>query len=468
LKKFAIFAVAAVALLFLALPPALGMLTESQVKARVAALDTSGVLKVAVRSYERGWFRSRARISLALAPQMIARLDALGAAAGMRPFAADLDRRLPIALEIAHGPLAVLDGVYFGWSKMVAQPDPGARNVAALEENLGVPHLFEFRGRTSFAGGVSFDASLPPVDIEAAGVHVAFTGATVTGSLVGQRLVSDSRLGGFELTSPPGAFTIRNVRAATDSELSSSSLVPGDATLSVEQLSIVDAARGASPVLEAASVKIASKVGLDRTATLLDLHATYDADSLFVYGTRVAETSVGVTLDKIELAALEAYLRAVQSTGPTDSNAELGLALEHGVAAGPSFMLDPLRFRIDGEPFTARLEVATNPAALPPAGWFDLDNPAAILPALRSTATLDVSKKLTREIAVLAIEMRYGDDGMSREQRRLLADAQAGLMLATLVGQEILEDTGETYHVEVRFADGALTLNGAALPFDLP
>ena len=254
MKKVAIFVVAAVALLLLALPPVLGMLTESQVRARITALDASGVLKASLRTYERGWFRSRARMSFALAPQTIAKLDELGAALGLPPLSADLDRRAPIALEIAHGPLAVLDGVYFGWSKMVARLDTRARNVASLEQNLGVPYLFEFRGRTGFAGGVSFDASLPPVDIEAAGVHITFSGAGIDGKFVGQRLVSDSRLDGFTLTSPPGAFTIRNVRAATDVELGSSNAAPGDAKLSIGQLSIVDAARGPDPVLDATNV----------------------------------------------------------------------------------------------------------------------------------------------------------------------------------------------------------------------
>src|SRR5689334_19844551 len=72
MKKVAIYAIAAVALLLLALPPVLGMLTESQVKARIAALDSSGVLRASLRTYERGWFRSRARMSLAFAPQTIA------------------------------------------------------------------------------------------------------------------------------------------------------------------------------------------------------------------------------------------------------------------------------------------------------------------------------------------------------------------------------------------------------------
>ena len=469
MKKVAIFAVAAAALVLLALPPVLGTLTESQVRARIAALDASGVLKASVRSYERGWFRSRARISLALAPQTIARLDELGAALGLPPLSADLDRHLPLALEIAHGPLALLDGAYFGWSKIVARPDSLARNVASLEEGLGVPYLFEFRGRTSFTGGVSFDASLPMVDLAADGVHVAFSGGGIDGALVGQRLVSNSRAGDFVLTSPPGAVTIRNVRAATDIELGSSNVLPGDTKLSIEQLSIVDAERGDSPVLDAANVKIASKVGLDPHTTLLDLHATYDSESVLLYGTRVADASVGIALDKIDVAAFDTYLRLLErvSVG-ADSAAEVGKALAHTLAAGPSFTIDPLRFRIDGEPFTAHLEIAANPATFAATGSVDLDNWLALLPALRSTVTVDLSKKLAHEMAALTAEMRYVDDGMPPEQRRLLADAQAGLMLVTLISQGILVDAGDTYRAELRLADGALTLNGGPLPFDLP
>src|SRR5262249_51188100 len=129
--------------------------------------------------------------------------------------------------------------------------------------------------------------------------------------------------------------------------------------------------------------------------------------------------------------------------------------------------LDPLRFRFDGEPFTAHLEIAANPAALPATG-VDLDNWLALLPALRSTATVDVSKKLARDIAVLISEARFADDGMQPDQRRLLADMQAGLMLVTLISQGMLVDAGDTYRAELRLADGAVTLNGGPLPFDLP
>ena len=224
-----------------------------------------------------------------------------------------------------------------------------------------------------------------------------------------------------------------------------------------------------TPVLDADNVRIASKIGLDPGETLLNLHSSYDVDSLFVDGTRVTGASLGIEVDKLDVAALEAYMDAerAEASGIAPS-AERRPALERGLAAGPSLVLDPVRFRLNEEPFTARVELGTNPAALPPAGSFDPEDPTALLPALRGVATVDVSKKLAREIAVLVTELRYGDGSLAPEQARLLAEAQAGLILVTLVSQGILEDGGDTYRTELRLADGALTLKGTALPFGVP
>ena len=469
MKRVAVFAVAAVALLFLGLPPLLGVLTQSQVAERIAALDASGVLRVSLRSYSRGWFRSRARISLALTPQAIARLDALGASAGAPSFAGTLDRRLPIEVEIAHGPIALLEGVYFGWSKMVARLDRQVGSVTSLEGTLGVPYLFEFRGRTNFGGDVAFDAQMPPIDLTVDDAHLQFSGATLAGTFSAGRLAANGRVDRFELGAPPGGFSVRDVRLATNTELRSAYALPGDSSLSVEQVSIVDATRGPMPVFDAGKLRVTSKLGVDPSNTLLDLHATYDIDSVFVDGTRIAAASVGVALEKIDAAALAAYLEAARAEASGASpGADLQAALARGLAAGPSVVLDPLRFTVNEEPFTAHVELAANPAALPAAGTFDPEDLGEVLPALRCLATVDVSKKLARQIAVLATELRYGASSLAPAQERMLAEAQAGLILATLVSQGILVDGGDTYRAGLKLTDGMLTLNGTSLPLGLP
>jgi uncharacterized protein YdgA (DUF945 family) len=239
--------------------------------------------------------------------------------------------------------------------------------------------------------------------------------------------------------------------------------------LSIERISIVDAARGPDPVFDAENLRVAGRVGLDPSETLLNVHATYDVDSAFIDGTRLKGASIGVAVDKLDVAALEAYLEAARAqTVGQHPDTDLKPALGRALAAGPSLVLDPIRFSVNEEPFTARLEVAANPAALPAAGAFDPEDPLTLLPALRSAANVDVSKKLARDIVVLATEMRLGDNSLAPEQQRQLAEAQAGLILVTLVSQGILVDAGDTYRVEMRLADGALTLNGTPLPLGLP
>jgi uncharacterized protein YdgA (DUF945 family) len=65
--------------------------------------------------------------------------------------------------------------------------------------------------------------------------------------------------------------------------------------------------------------------------------------------------------------------------------------------------------------------------------------------------------------------MQYsGSSSLPPEQLAYMAEAQAGLILITLVGQGVLVEEGAAYRTDLRFADGALTVNGQSLPLGLP
>ena len=153
MNKVAIAAAALLAIVLLALPAVVGSITEANVRDRVAAIDASAGTAAELTSYERGWFRSTARIVL-----RAEYADYLAAAGGPD---LGLFGELPVVVELAHGPVAALDGVYFGWSKVVARADIEAPGVGELTESLGVPYVFEFRGRTPYLGGLDFDADAP-------------------------------------------------------------------------------------------------------------------------------------------------------------------------------------------------------------------------------------------------------------------------------------------------------------------
>lgn len=472
MNKLAYAAAAVVALLIVGLPPVVGRITEAQVRARVADLAQSGVWTAEVRSFERGWFRGRAKIDLGLSPDYLANLQTANTARGM-PFGTLLGESAPLDVVFAYGPIAILDGAHFGLSKMVATLDPDSAAVASLQQSLGVAHLFEFRGRTGFLGKIAFDADVPPIDLPMAETRVRFSGALIDGTFAGDHLVANGRIDRFEFSSPTGVFTVESVLGRIDNEIRSQYVLPGTAGFSIAKISIVDAARSASPVFDAADLHVDSVVSLDESKNLLGVQATYTLESAFVDGTQIVDASLGMAFRNLDVAALETYgatLRGLAvNTDPGAALRELGPAIERALAAGPSVTLDPVRFTFNGEMFTARLEIVTNTAALPAAGALDLEDPATLLALFDSAADVEVSKTLAQQMAALAMRMQYANDaGVPPEQLKFLVEAQSGLLLVALVGQGILTDTGERYRAELRVEGGVMTMNGTQLPFSVP
>lgn len=454
------------AVVLLAAPGLVGSSTEAHVRERVAAIDASARASAEVTSFERGWFRSTARIELRFGPDDL-QIGFDGAEAGLAA------GTLPIRVDFAHGPIAVLDGLSFGWSKMIARLDTEAPGVVDLERTLGVPYVFEFRGRTGFFGGLDFDADAPPFDLPIDEVLVTFSGATLDGTFADPKLAATAEVAAVAFTSPTGTFAIQNLRAAIDNELRSPYVMPGDATFSIERVAVNEAG-GAVPVFEVANFRVASNIGLDTAGELMEMRVDYDLDSLRIEQSNVTAAKVALVIRNLDVAAIEAYATAVENVASTTSDpgdllATVAPELERALRTGPSLTLDPISFRLDAEPFEGRIAVSTNTARLPPVGALDLDNPLLVLGLFDTDAEVRLSQALTRRLAMLFAQMQLaGDPGVPPEQLEYMAEAQSGLLLTMLVAQGVLVEDGNGYTSALKLTNGGLTLNGNALPFGLP
>jgi len=458
-------AAAAAALLIVGLPPVLGLLTEAQVRARVAELSESGVFLAEVRAFERGWLSGRAKIDIGLAPAYLRR-----SSAAAPELEALIGQTAPLDVVFAYGPIPLLDGIHFGLSRMVARLDSESAAVANLEQGLGIPYVFEFRGRTSFLGKLTFDADMPPVDLPMGRTRIEFSGAVLAGTFVGNRLAAHGGVDRFRFSSPTGVFSVERVGATIDNEIRSRYLLPGSAAFSVGSVTVVDAASGPTPKLEASGVRVDSLVQLDETRNLLDVRATVALDSAFADGVRIADASLGIAVRNLDAAALEIYATTLRGVAASaDRGAALRPALERVLAGAPSVALDPVAFSFDGEPFTGRLEIVTNAGALPANGTVDFEDPQTLLTLFDSSADIELSKKLAQSLAALALQIQLADDPtLLSEDRQRIAEAQSGLILVALLGQGLLTDKGDRYRAELRVADGAVTVNGAPLPLSVP
>jgi len=470
MNKAVIAALVLLAIVLLAMPPTLGALTENRVRERVADINASGVLSAEVTAFERRWFGSSATVTLGVPAQYAAQPGGLSPAAGNA-----LPQRAVIAVEFAHGPVAVLDGVHLGWSKMVARLDPRVPGITELQEQLAIPYLFEFRGRTGFGGRLQFDADIPPIDFPADEARFLFSGAFLKGS-VGNRLAVDANVGSAEFSSPTGTFALRNLQTSMDYEVYSLYAIRGRGDLSIDSITIVDAMRGTTPVFEATNLRADNENTLDEGGALLGGQVTYVADSLRFADSEITSATLGMTIRNINVAALEAYNATIRdlagtpaASDPSALLAAIAPQIERALAAGPSVTLAPISFRLDGETFEGRIELAANTSRLPPAGTLNLENPLLVLGLLNSDAELRVSKALALRLATLASQMQLASDPATPpDQIEYMAEAQAGLMLVMLTTQGVLIEDNDGYRTAVRFVDGALTLNGNPLPFGLP
>lgn len=467
MNKLAIVAAALLLIVLLALPRVVGGITESRVVERVAAIDANPQAAAELKSFDRSWFRSTARIELTFGPGAVAG----NAAAADMPLGVFIT--LPIVVEFAHGPIAVLDGVHFGWSQMVVRPDIEAPGIGRLQQTLGVPYLFEFRGRSDYLGSLAFDADAPPFELPIDEALLTFSGATLAGDFAAARLRADARIGAVEFESPTGTLIVHGLNFRADNELRSQYVMPGEASFSIENIAMTRAG-GAAPMFEAANLKIASDTGIDSAGELLEVDVTYDVDSLRLEDNELTAGALAFAVRNLDVAAVEAYGAvaadaAAAGAHPAAIAASLGPHLERALRRGPSFTLDPIRFRYDGEPFDGRIELTTNTARLPDAGTLSLDNPLLLAGLVNAKAHVRLSKPLAVELATLAARVQLGADAtIPPEQLDYMAEAQSGLMLTILTGQGVLIEEGGAYVSSIDYTDGTATLNGSVLPFGLP
>jgi len=457
---------ALLAAVLLAAPGVVGSMTEARVRERVAAIDASDTASAEVTSFERGWFRSTAKIELRLAPNDF-QVAFDGAESGL---AAGI---LPIRVDFAHGPIAALDGASFGWSKLIARLDTEAPGVVELEQTLGVPYVFEFRGRTRFLGGLDFDADAPPFELPIDETLVTFSGAKLDGTFTDPQLAANLQVAAIAFSSQTGTFAIQDLRAGVDNELRSQYVMPGEAQLSIERVTISEAG-GAVPLFELANLRVASNTGLDAAGELIEMRVDYDLDSVRIEQSEITAAKLGMAMRNLDVAALEAYGAAIEDAAgavgsPGELMATVAPQLERALRAGPSLTLDPISFKLDAEPFEGRIALSTNTANLPAVGALNLDNPLHVLGLFDTDAEVRLSKALAERLTLLFAQVQLAVDGsIPPEQLEYMAEAQSGLLLTLLVAQGVLVEEGDGYASALTVVNGTLTLNGNPLPLGLP
>ena len=399
-----------------------------------------------------------------------------GAANGAPELEALIGETAPLEVVFAYGPIALLDGMHFGLSRMVARLDPESAAVANLERSLGIPYVFEFRGRTGFFGKLTFDADMPPVDLPMDRARIEFSGALLAGTFAGNRLAAHGSVDRFRILFADGRVRGRaRHRQSRQRDPLPLRAARQRGLLGPERHGHGCRARRRRPCSTRPASRVDSVVQLDETRNLLDVQATGDARL------RVRRRRADRRRERRHRRpqARRRRARDVRDGAARASRARhraaalraLRPALERAARRRRrAWRSTPFISRFDGEPFTARLEIVTNAGALPATGTVDFEDPQTLLTLFDSSADIELSKKLAQSLAALAMQMQLANDptlpheDSSAPRRGAVGPRPRRARRPRTPDRE----RATRYRAELRVADGAVTVNGARLPFSVP
>lgn len=450
----------AAAVLLVGLPPVFGMLTESAVRARAESLRDEGRLLVTVEEFDRGWFSSRALLRVEPNPEGDRSRQAL----------IGFVEPMKVVADFNHGPLSVQDGVFFGFSELRARPAP-----APDGQTIDAPFDFDFRAQSTFGGAVNFAGEIMPFDSAGEDFVLSFSGGRFHGTLAGADVQAVVDTDAFQYTEGAATYSLLGLRASADAERISDLVMPGTFTLAIDRLSLDIGEASRSTVFDLRALGVESSTALDAARERLGGAVRVELERLrLAGGTEITDARLEAAAERLGVAALDAYSKAAARAA--ESGAPLADEVEPAVlrllAEAPAASIDGLRFAVNGETFEASAQAAANPAALPP-GAADIRDPALWMAVLGGRVEAAIAKPLVEQIAIAVATSQLGGrimagESMPVESIEALARTQAGLAIALLSAQGLIEDTGNLYRTELQLEDGRLTVNGQPLPFGLP
>jgi len=471
MKKVILVLVVLIALLALGLPGIIGGSTQANLEGRIAELDENPVLALRVADYDRGWFSSHARVEISLDESYLELLNT----AGQVDFDDGVDgeilggEAISVNVELAHGPIAFLDGICFCFSRVHARLDDSDEIVAMVTDELGMPYLAELNGQVSYAGTFSFTSNIPPIEYLDESGQLSFSGLTADGSLSGPDLLVDATAQRLLIDADGSTATFENFALNGDSSRINHILWAGDFSATLERVSIADALAGSGSI-DIGGLRMEGNVDLNDTGELLDATVTYAADSVSVPQEALAlsDTELTVRFANLSVTAMTDYYEIMLNldvADPASATMALPPVITRLLENNPSVALDPIRFTLNDESLVAAISLRTVNGDR---GGIDLTNPMMLLGMFEASANLTAAKPLLENLATQAAMAQLGtlDESQIPNDQDLesMAQAQTQLMIATFLGQGYIIDDGENYTTEIEYSNGEVRVNGMPLP----
>jgi len=490
------FVLAVVAAVLLGMPPVVGFFTENSLAARTQAIEeqSDNSYQLEMIEYDAGWFNSSARINASLSEELIEQIAAAAIndddpssvlmGAVVRGL---LTRSLPMVIDFGHGPLTFTNGPQFGLVSTTIRPDPESNGMPEILEALGVDYLFELRTLTKLGGGSTFEAEVPPIDMNFPAGQVMFSGLTSEGNFnFRQRHLAGSGVIDSVLidAGPAGIIDIENVALQTDVTGFAPGLWLGDALAEIGAISSNGVGPGGPFDVTISRAGFGFDTNLDEETEFVTIEGKYYLDSLLSDSAtgeqdlRLTDVAINFAMRDFSIEALQEYYDysrqiaiSPETAPPIFPGIENMLYLT--LVSSPTIAIGPINFLWDDQPFEALVELRIDGSEVPERDAYNMFD----LPLLIRAVTVEGSTAMSNDIAqLLATEAaRYqirsnaaaGGNRIAEQDLEAMAQSQSLGMLYALVAQGLLAQTEDGYSSDLLFLNGELTVNETIIPLGM-
>jgi uncharacterized protein YdgA (DUF945 family) len=488
--------IAVVVAVLLGMPPVVGLFTEDRLAARTLAIEeqTDNGYQLEIIEFDGGWFNSSARINASLNEELIEQIAAAAISddnpssvlmgAVVRSL---LTRSLPLAIDFGHGPLTFANGLQFGLVSTTIRPDPESDGMADILEALDVEYLFELRTLTKLDGSSTFEAEVPPIDVDFPAGQVAFSGFMSDGNfdfrqrhLAGSGVINSIQVD----AGATGVINIEDVSLQTDMTGITPGMWLGDAMAEIGAVSSNGVGPGGPFNLTVARAGASFDTTLDEDTELVTIEGKYYLDSLFSNSAtgdedlRLTDVNFDFTMRDFSMQALQEYYDySRQIVVSPETAPPIFPGIENIVyltlVSSPSIAIGPLNFLWDDQPFEAQVLLSINGSEVPERDAYNMFDLPLLIRAITvegSTAmSNDIAQLLATEAAQYQIRSNAAAAGnqIAEQDVHAMAQSQSLGMLYALVAQGLLAQTEEGYSSELLFVNGELTVNETIVPLGL-
>lgn len=459
----------AIALLLLVSPFAIGSFTENGLREQIDIYDQNPSISASVESYERGWFDGTARLRFGVADSI---LEQFPLGDPNSPAAAMLQGlEIPVIVEVTHGPILMDDGFGVGTASIRAYIDPESPMVAIAENLLGLPYLFEFRGRAGFGTGFRFEGEIPAAESAFEDLSYSFSGLNYSGRIRNGDTEIEASTDNLSIQSPFFSAILQSLAMQYDYDYRPGKIALADGEFSIASVTATNPLLGAEPMFAASDLLVTVGSDENDAGTHIDASVVYGAGSLEVADlVAINDAAIGITANHLDGAALM-QLQDFATNMPLDVSDEellflLMPILDQLISGDPVITLEPAQFGMSEGDFEGRAKIEIDSSVLPTGSFTELVNPMFAMQAVNAELEMSISKALAAHLAGLAMGQQLaamsgpGAAQMAPEQAAAMAEAQ----FTVLVAQGLLVDEGDRYSTSIEFTGGTATANGQPIP----